>query len=192
MWHLDICYHLTIVLQWNNFIKISRQDWGESEWSNKLQIGYQQSALNCWWEENIGRISDNKYSLCHLPETYIPFPTFQDCLPSLFDHPLHISRTNVGKYNQKRSVPGLNDITMSCKQYAAYYNTVYYMQVSHVLHISGKFEVIQRWVKSFQYFDIGFSELKSSSGYQFNSNCFNIQHLYLRFEVKPPFAPHPI
>ena len=33
------------------------------------------------------------------------FP-FQDCLSSLFDDPLHISWTNVGKYNQKRPVPG--------------------------------------------------------------------------------------
>jgi len=26
----------------------NRQDWSESEWSTKMQIGYQQSALNCW------------------------------------------------------------------------------------------------------------------------------------------------
>ena len=58
---LQIWYQLIvgIYIQSNNVIAIFRQDWSESEWSNKMQIGYQQSALNCWWDTALCRLLSN-------------------------------------------------------------------------------------------------------------------------------------
>ena len=78
------------------------------------------------------------------PEFIFPIPFFQDCLSSLFDHPVHISRTNVGEYNQKRSVPGF-------KWYYQVMHTVLRITCKPVIyfkHIFRKFEVMQGWVKN--------------------------------------------
>jgi len=48
---IAIEYHQPIILGTSEMIFTTyhfRQDWSESDWSNKIQIGYQQSALNCW------------------------------------------------------------------------------------------------------------------------------------------------
>jgi len=50
---IAIEYHQPIILGTSEMIFTTyhfRQDWSESDWSNKIQIGYQQSALNCWWD----------------------------------------------------------------------------------------------------------------------------------------------
>ena len=96
---------------------------------------------------------------CFLSSEIEPLSTlthFQDCLPSLSDNPLHICRSNVGQYNQKRPVPGFK----WCHSYMSCAISPNITIQTNLIY--RKFELNAGVGENFQYFDNIWENLSKS------------------------------